>query len=87
MGAVINGWFNGASFVARIVSGLLADYVATEVLLLICCWASTLAILVVWTFSKSFPMYLFFAIVYGITFSGITTVTPVIVANQYGKLS
>lgn len=84
MGAVINGWFNGASFVARIVSGLLADLVAADILLLICSWSSTLAILVLWTFSKSFPMYLFFAIVYGITFSGITTVTPVIVANQYG---
>ncbi|KAF9081734.1 hypothetical protein BGX23_000513 [Mortierella sp. AD031] len=84
MGAVINGWFNGASFVARIVSGLLADLVATDVLLLVCSCSSTLAILVLWTFSKSFPMYLFFAIVYGISFSGITTVTPVIVANQYG---
>ncbi|KAK3831243.1 MAG: major facilitator superfamily domain-containing protein [Linnemannia elongata] len=84
MGAVINGWFNGASFVARIVTGLLADLVAADVLLLVCSWSSTLAILVLWTFSKSFPVYLFFAIVYGITFSGITTVTPVIVANQYG---
>ncbi|KAK3846243.1 MAG: major facilitator superfamily domain-containing protein [Linnemannia gamsii] len=84
MGAVINGWFNGASFFARILSGLLADLVATDVLLLVCSWSSTLAILVLWTFSKSFPMYLFFAIVYGITFSGISTVTPVIVANQYG---
>ncbi|KAF9106229.1 hypothetical protein BGX29_010102 [Mortierella sp. GBA35] len=84
MGAVINGWFNGASFVARIVSGLLADLVATDVLLLVCSCSSTFAILVLWTFSKSFPMYLFFAIVYGISFSGITTVTPVIVANQYG---
>ncbi|KAG0379591.1 hypothetical protein BGX24_012548 [Mortierella sp. AD032] len=84
MGAVINGWFNGASFFARILSGLLADLVATDVLLLACSWSSTLAILVLWTFSKSFPMYLFFAIVYGITFSGISTVTPVMVANQYG---
>ncbi|KAG0281963.1 hypothetical protein BGZ95_000028 [Linnemannia exigua] len=84
MGAVINGWFNGASFFARILSGLLADLVATDVLLLVCSWSSTLAILVLWNFSKSFPMYLFFAIIYGITFSGITTVAPVIVANQYG---
>ncbi|KAF9135893.1 hypothetical protein BGW39_010708 [Mortierella sp. 14UC] len=84
LGAVINGWFNGASFFARILSGLLADFVAADVLLLVCSWSSTLAILVLWTFSKSFPVYLFFAIVYGITFSGITTVTPVIVANQYG---
>ncbi|KAF9150698.1 hypothetical protein BG015_007487 [Linnemannia schmuckeri] len=84
MGAVINGWFNGASFVARIVSGLLADLVDADVLLLVCTWSSTLTILILWTFPKSFPMYLFFAIVYGITFSGIITVTPVIVANQYG---
>ncbi|KAG0034967.1 hypothetical protein BGZ81_001916 [Podila clonocystis] len=83
-GAAINGWFNGASFAARILSGLLADLVATDVVLLICIWVNTLSILVLWTFSQGFPVFLTFAIVYGMSFSGTSTVTPVMVANYYG---
>ncbi|KAF9376226.1 hypothetical protein CPC16_000289, partial [Podila verticillata] len=45
-GAAINGWFNGASFAARILSGLLADLVATDIVLLICIWVNMLSILV-----------------------------------------
>ncbi|KAG0040249.1 hypothetical protein BGZ82_004253 [Podila clonocystis] len=83
-GAAINGWFNGASFAARILSGLLADLVATDVVLLICIWVNTLSILILWTFSHGFPVFLTFAIVYGMSFSGTSTVTPVMVANYYG---
>lgn len=84
MGASINGWFNGASFLARIVSGILADIVATDVVLLICIWINALSVLILWTFAKGFPLYLVFAIVYGISFSGTSTVTPVMVADYYG---
>ncbi|KAF8987654.1 hypothetical protein BGZ52_003444 [Haplosporangium bisporale] len=84
-GAAINGWFNGASFAARILSGLLADLVATDIVLLICIWVNMLSILVLWTFSQGFPIYLTFAIVYGMSFSGTSTVTPVMIANYYGK--
>ncbi|KAF9210828.1 hypothetical protein BGZ59_008863 [Podila verticillata] len=83
-GAAINGWFNGASFAARILSGLLADLVATDIVLLICIWVNMLSILVLWTFSQGFPIYLTFAIVYGMSFSGTSTVTPVMIANYYG---
>jgi len=85
MGAAINGWFNGASFLSRILSGFLADLVAADVVLLACIWTCALAVLVLWTFATTFPLYLTFAIVYGIAFSGTTTVTPVMVANYYGK--
>lgn len=84
-GAAINGWFNGASFAARILSGLLADFVTTDIVLLICIWVNTLSISVLWTFSREFPIYLTFAIVYGMSFSGTSTVTPVMIANYYGK--
>ncbi|KAG0057405.1 hypothetical protein BGZ83_010864 [Gryganskiella cystojenkinii] len=84
MGASINGWFNGASFMARILSGILADFIATDVVLLLCIWTNALSVLVVWTFAKSFPLYLLFAIIYGISFSGTSTVTPVMVADYYG---
>lgn len=86
LGASINGWFNGASFVARILSGILADLISTDVVLIMCVWTNALSILVIWTFAKSFPAYLFFAIVYGISFSGTSTVTPVMVADYYGKI-
>jgi MFS family permease len=85
MGASINGWFNGASFVARILSGILADIIATDVVLMVCIWTNALSIPILWTFAKSFPLYLIFSIIYGISFSGTSTVTPVIVANYYGN--
>jgi MFS family permease len=86
-GAMVNGWFNGASFIARILSGILADLFATDVILLICIWTNAVSVLVLWVLSKSFPVYMLFAVVYGISFSGTITLTPAMVAEHYGKLT
>ncbi|KAF9571852.1 hypothetical protein EC968_010580 [Mortierella alpina] len=45
MGAIINGWFNGASFLSRILSGLLADLIPTDVVLLACIWTCAVSVL------------------------------------------
>jgi len=59
--------------------------ITTDVVLLACVWTNALSILVIWALAKSFSAYLFFTITYGIAFSGTSTVTPVMVADYYGK--
>ncbi|KAG0057406.1 hypothetical protein BGZ83_010865 [Gryganskiella cystojenkinii] len=83
-GAMVNGWFNGASFIARILSGLLADLLGTDVVLLICIWTNALSVLILWTLAKSYPVFMLFAVIYGISFSGTITLTPAMVAEHYG---
>lgn len=84
-GATVNGWFNGASFIARILCGFLADVIATDVVLLICIWTNALSVLVIWTLATSFPVYMLFSVIYGISFSGTITLTPAMVAEHYGE--
>ncbi|KAG0312991.1 hypothetical protein BGZ99_009159 [Dissophora globulifera] len=85
-GASINGWFNAACFVSRIGSGIIADYISSVWVLLICVWTIVFAVFVLWAaLAKTFAVFLAFAVVYGIAFSGISTVTPVMIADYYGE--
>ncbi|KAG0351302.1 hypothetical protein BGZ54_003327 [Gamsiella multidivaricata] len=83
-GAAINAWFNAASFVSRIASGILADLVPPQWVLMGCIWVIVFAVLILWTFAKTFLLFLLFAVLYGAAFSGVSTVTPVIIADYYG---
>ncbi|KAF9901635.1 hypothetical protein BX616_002194, partial [Lobosporangium transversale] len=82
--ASINGWFNAASFVARVVSGVVADRISSSWCLLISTWLMVLSICVLWVLSKTYTVFLLFAIVYGFTFSGVSTVMPILVIEYYG---
>ncbi|KAG0309509.1 hypothetical protein BGZ98_001652 [Dissophora globulifera] len=74
------------SLVVWIGSGIIADYISSVWVLLICVWTIVFAVFVLWAaLAKTFAVFLAFAVVYGIAFSGISTVTPVMIADYYGE--
>ncbi|KAI1314740.1 hypothetical protein EDD11_001754 [Mortierella claussenii] len=82
-GAVINGWYNAASFVSRIGSGILADTISSNWVLLVCTWGMALAVCLIWAMSRTYAVFLLFAVLYGLFFSGVSTVTPVLIMEHY----
>ncbi|KAG0327065.1 hypothetical protein BGZ99_008405 [Dissophora globulifera] len=83
-GALILGLSNGASFVGRIVLGVISDYISNEKVLLLCAWCTSLAVLVVWTVSRSFGALLIMGLMFGFFAGGYISLVPVAVADCFG---
>ncbi|KAF9975396.1 hypothetical protein BGZ73_000960 [Actinomortierella ambigua] len=83
-GALTIGWFNGATVVSRIVSGILADRFSKNVMLVTANWGTFAAVMIFWNLSRSAGYYIAFALIYGVAFGAVCTMTPVMMADYYG---
>ena len=83
-GALILGLSNGASFVGRILLGLVSDYVSNVKILLLCSWCTAFAVMVIWTVSRSFGTLLIMGLTFGFFAGGYVSLVPVAVAESFG---
>ncbi|KAF9355801.1 hypothetical protein BGX26_006087 [Mortierella sp. AD094] len=83
-GALILGLLNGASFVGRIMLGLVSDYVSNAKVLLACAWCTAFTVLVLWTVSHSFGLLLLMGLMFGFFAGGYVSLVPVAVAQSFG---
>ncbi|KAF9436709.1 hypothetical protein BGZ76_003197 [Entomortierella beljakovae] len=83
-GALILGLSNGASFVGRIALGTISDYVSNTKVLLFCSWMTAFTILVLWTLSHSFGLFLLVGLFFGFFGGGYISLIPVAVSKSFG---
>ncbi|KAF9994377.1 hypothetical protein BGZ80_001482 [Entomortierella chlamydospora] len=83
-GALIAGLSSGASCLGRIILGYAADRLPKTVVVSCCAWITAGSILIIWTLSKSFGVYLFFALVYGFFAGGYVSLVPLVVSETFG---
>ena len=83
-GALVLGLSNGASFVGRVVLGLVSDYVSNTRMLLLCSWATAFAVMVLWTIAKSYGTLLLMGLMFGFFAGGYVSLVPVAVAQSFG---
>ncbi|KAG0365535.1 major facilitator superfamily domain-containing protein [Gamsiella multidivaricata] len=83
-GALIAGLSSGASCLGRIVLGYAADRLPKTVVVSCCAWMTAGSVLIIWTFSKSFGVYLLFAILYGFFAGGYVSLVPLVLSETFG---
>ncbi|KAG0267497.1 hypothetical protein BG011_004531 [Mortierella polycephala] len=83
-GALIAGISSGASCLGRIVLGYAADRLPKTIVVSICAWTTAASVLVIWTLSKSFSVFLLFAIMYGFFAGGYVSLVPLVVSETFG---
>ncbi|KAF9374158.1 hypothetical protein BGX21_004225 [Mortierella sp. AD011] len=83
-GALIAGLSSGASCLGRIILGFAADRLPKTIVVSCCAWITAGSILIIWTLSKSFGIYLFFALVYGFFAGGYVSLVPLVVSETFG---
>ncbi|KAF8941460.1 major facilitator superfamily domain-containing protein [Dissophora ornata] len=83
-GALIAGLSSGASCLGRIALGYAADRLPKTVVVSCCAWMTAGSILVVWTLSKSFGVYLLFALIYGFFAGGYVSLVPLVLSETFG---
>ncbi|KAG0330854.1 hypothetical protein BG000_011403 [Podila horticola] len=84
-GALIAGISSGASCIGRIALGFAADRLPKTIVVSVCAWMTAGSILIVWTLSKSFTVYLVFAIIYGFFAGGYVSLVPLVVSETFGS--
>lgn len=84
-GALIAGISSGASCIGRIALGFAADRLPKTLVVSVCAWMTAGSILIVWTLSKSFGVYLVFAIIYGFFAGGYVSLVPLVVSETFGS--
>ncbi|KAF9414761.1 hypothetical protein BGZ94_000287 [Podila epigama] len=84
-GALIAGISSGASCLGRIALGFAADRMPKTIVVSICAWITAGSILIIWTLSKSFGVYMLFAIVYGFFAGGYVSLVPLVVSETFGS--
>ncbi|KAG0309510.1 hypothetical protein BGZ98_001653 [Dissophora globulifera] len=83
-GALIASLSSGASCVGRIALGYAADRLPKTVVVSFCAWMTAGSILIIWTFSKTFGVYLVFALVYGFFAGGYVSLVPLVLSETFG---
>ncbi|KAF9975398.1 hypothetical protein BGZ73_000962 [Actinomortierella ambigua] len=83
-GALITGLSSGASCIGRIIVGMAADRFPRTVVVPFCSWIMCLSVFFMWTWSKSYGLYLAFALVFGFFAGGYVSVVPVVVSDTFG---
>ncbi|KAF9956680.1 hypothetical protein BGZ72_002566 [Mortierella alpina] len=83
-GALIAGLSSGASCIGRIVLGYAADRLPKTAVVSVCAWMTAGSILIVWTLSKSFGVYLLFALLYGFFAGGYVSLVPLVLSETFG---
>lgn len=83
-GALIAGLSSGASCLGRIALGFAADRLPKTVVVSVCAWMTAGSILIIWTLSKSFGVYLAFALVYGFFAGGYVSLVPLVLSETFG---
>ncbi|KAG0245208.1 hypothetical protein BGW41_002677 [Actinomortierella wolfii] len=86
MGASIIGWFNGATVVSRVVTGIVADRISKGGLLIVSSWMTCISVLVIWPLATSPGPFIAYALIYGVSFGAVTTVVPVMMVDYYDEL-
>ncbi|KAF8968651.1 hypothetical protein BGZ46_010837 [Entomortierella lignicola] len=84
-GALIAGLSSGASCLGRIVLGYAADRLPKSVVVSCCAWITAGSVMIIWTLSKSFGVYLFFALVYGFFAGGYVSLVPLVLSETFGS--
>ncbi|KAJ1674088.1 hypothetical protein EV182_003989 [Spiromyces aspiralis] len=85
-GALLVSIGNLSSTLGRLITSVISDYVGSANIAMLGPFASSLAILCIWTVAaKPFSMMLF-AICYGFGYGTIYTQTPVVISRLFGKL-
>ncbi|KAF9106228.1 hypothetical protein BGX29_010101 [Mortierella sp. GBA35] len=83
-GALISGLSSGASCLGRIALGFAADRLPKTAVVSFCAWMTAGSILIIWTLSKSFGVYLAFALVYGFFAGGYVSLVPLVISETFG---
>ncbi|KAI1314741.1 hypothetical protein EDD11_001755 [Mortierella claussenii] len=83
-GALIAGLSSGASCLGRIVLGYTADRLPKTIVVSCCAWMTAGSILIIWTLSKSFGVYLLFALIYGFFAGGYVSLVPLVLSETFG---
>ncbi|KAF9964761.1 hypothetical protein BGZ70_005968 [Mortierella alpina] len=83
-GALIAGLSSGASCIGRIALGYAADRLPKTVVVSVCAWMTAGSILIIWTLSKSFGVYLLFALTYGFFAGGYVSLVPLVLSETFG---
>ncbi|KAK3831244.1 MAG: major facilitator superfamily domain-containing protein [Linnemannia elongata] len=83
-GALIAGLSSGASCLGRITLGFAADRLPKTAVVSFCAWMTAGSILIIWTLSKSFGVYLAFALVYGFFAGGYVSLVPLVISETFG---
>jgi MFS family permease len=83
-GALIAGLSSGASCLGRIALGFAADRLPKTAVVSFCAWMTAGSILVIWTLSKSFGVYLAFALIYGFFAGGYVSLVPLVLSETFG---
>ncbi|KAF9949416.1 hypothetical protein BGZ65_007345 [Modicella reniformis] len=83
-GALIAGLSSGASCLGRIALGYAADRFPKTMVVSICAWLTAGSVLIIWMLSKSFGIYLLFAIFYGFFAGGYVSLVPLVVSETFG---
>ncbi|KAL1922453.1 uncharacterized protein VTP21DRAFT_9992 [Calcarisporiella thermophila] len=80
-GALVVGIMAGVNAFGRVLLGIGADYIGYINTLFLSTFLAAVSILVIWTFSTSYGILMFFAILYGIMGGGFISLFPVVVAG------
>lgn len=83
-GALLVGILNAASAVGRISLGFLADYFGPLETLASCLTAASISVFVIWPFSNTFGLLLFFVLVYGFFIGGLISLIPNVAVSLFG---
>ncbi|KAF9164094.1 hypothetical protein DFQ26_001835 [Actinomortierella ambigua] len=83
-GALITGLASGASCLGRIAIGVAADRLPRTLVVSFCSWIMCLSVLIMWNFSKTFGVYLAFALTFGFFAGGYVSVVPLVVSDTFG---
>ncbi|KAF9342155.1 hypothetical protein BGX26_008222, partial [Mortierella sp. AD094] len=83
-GALIAGLSSGASCLGRIMFGYAADRLPKTAVVSCCACVTAGSVLIIWTLSKSFGVYLLFALVYGFFAGGYVSLVPLVLSETFG---
>ncbi|KAF9156927.1 hypothetical protein DFQ26_009168 [Actinomortierella ambigua] len=83
-GATIIAFFNASTCIGRLGVGYIGDRFSKDRALTISVYMLGISVLAIWTFAHSYAVLVCFAVVYGIAFAGMITLTPTKIADIYG---
>ncbi|KXS11607.1 MFS general substrate transporter [Gonapodya prolifera JEL478] len=78
------GVLNGASALGRIMMGLASDAVGPLNALMATMAGATVCVFLIWTFAKSYGVFMLFSVLYGFCAGGFISLTPTAITSMYG---
>ncbi|KAF9973896.1 hypothetical protein BGZ73_002824 [Actinomortierella ambigua] len=83
-GATVIAFFNGSTCIGRLGVGYLGDRFSKDKALLASVYLLGISVFAIWTFAYVYGTLVAFAVIYGIAFAGMMTLTPTKIADIYG---